>query len=183
MIKNELGGWPILDPNYDENKETAFEKLVRFRKLESKPLFDFYIGPNPKDPSSWIIRVIWKYPSFVILINLKAQKFKIKKLQQASWFFNRKYYNNSKVIEAYKKHMLEVVKYLKPDVVNANEQIERMYNLEKELAMVQLDTDQKRNQTYENYTLTELNQVVPLVSSLNCRFFLFILLLNICYFQ
>ena len=59
--------------------------------------------------------------------------------------------------------MLEVVKFLKPDVVNAEDQIERMYNLEKEIAMVQLDTDQKRNQTYENYTLTELNQVIPLV--------------------
>jgi len=62
--------------------------------------------------------------------------------------------------------MLEVVKFLKPDVANAEEQIERMYSLEKELAMVQLDTDQKRNQTYENYTLTELNGVVPLVSNL-----------------
>jgi len=58
MIQTELGGWPILDPNYDENKETPLQKLVRYRKLESKPIFDFYIGPNPKDPARWIIRVI-----------------------------------------------------------------------------------------------------------------------------
>jgi hypothetical protein len=57
VINKKLGGWPILDPTYDENKETAFQKLVRFRKLESKPIFDFYISPNPKDPASWIIRV------------------------------------------------------------------------------------------------------------------------------
>ena len=62
--------------------------------------------------------------------------------------------------------MLEVVTFLQPKAVDVNGQIERMYNLEKELAMVQLDTDQKRNQTYENYTLSELNQVIPLVISL-----------------
>jgi hypothetical protein len=73
--------------------------------------------------------------------------------------------------------MLEVVTFLQPKAANVNDQIERMYNLEKELAMVQLDTDQKRNQTYENYTLAELNQVIPLVISLKtnlvlCFFFL-----------
>ena len=58
IIKTQLGGWPIIDENHVPNQQSTFDKLVAFRKIGLRPIFDFYTGANPKDPSQTIIRVI-----------------------------------------------------------------------------------------------------------------------------
>lgn len=60
-IRLELGGWPLIDPNYDPNEKSLMQKLIRLRKLDIQPLFLFYLEANPKNPAQAILRVMGIY--------------------------------------------------------------------------------------------------------------------------
>lgn len=58
------------------------------------------------------------------------------KLKQPNWFFTKDIYNNTKTINGYKKFMLSFIESLKGTNENIEQDIQRMYELEKEIAMV-----------------------------------------------
>lgn len=134
VINTELGGWSLINPTYNQDSHTLVDKLVRLRKLNIQPVFSLYLEVNPKIPSQAILR-----------------------LRQPGWFNTKQFYNNSKYEEAYKKYLSIVASSLDTSVTIDSNAIDRMFSLEKKFATYILTTDEKRNQTYSNFTLEKLN--------------------------
>lgn len=60
----------------------------------------------------------------------------IQQLRQPQWFFNKELYANSSVTSAYKSYMLRTAQLLNASNKNLRQEIERMFELEKDFAMV-----------------------------------------------
>lgn len=59
-INRELGGWPILEidpPISLSEKLTILERLIKLRKYDLAQIIEVYVGSNPKDPKTNILRV------------------------------------------------------------------------------------------------------------------------------
>jgi hypothetical protein len=57
-IENHLGGWPLMNSSWGKNdKEDLLVKLLRFHKIGYRPLFEFYVGPDPKIAHAHILNV------------------------------------------------------------------------------------------------------------------------------
>ncbi|CAF0964437.1 unnamed protein product [Brachionus calyciflorus] len=136
VVNNELGGCSLTQANYNANNENTFDKIVKFAKWGLKPLFDVYISSNPKDPESYVVR-----------------------LQQASWFLTKKTYNESDpvVIGAYKNLIKNIFNGILPSQ-DLDQKVDRLFELEKKLALVTLDAEERRKQTYQNFTIVNFNK-------------------------
>ena len=76
----------------------------------------------------------------------------ILKIKQPSWYLNRHYYDKNEFELVYKEYFYKYVSFLKPDFNRNDKRIDRMFKLEKELAMV--------------FNLTLLNTVI--LDVINC---------------
>lgn len=56
VIDNQMGGWPVLARS--QNNFTLFEIMVKLRKMGLNSLIDLYVDFNPKDPQTFILKVI-----------------------------------------------------------------------------------------------------------------------------
>lgn len=116
---------------------TLIEKLVLLRKYGFKPLIDIRVSPNPKNPQTSIL-----------------------KLKQPSWFFNQVYYTDIKFEQAYKKYLLKFVTSLNPMLGDISAQVDRIYELEKELASQQIESN-RRTAGFGNITIDRLSAEIP----------------------
>lgn len=44
---------------------------------------------------------------------------------------------------------------------NINQKVDRLYDLERSIALITLDAEQRRNQTYKSFKISELNAEYP----------------------
>ena len=58
------------------------------------------------------------------------------KVQQPNWFFEKEYYSNQKVLDAYRTFILSVVENLNPNDSMVYKKVDAMLNLEKKFAEV-----------------------------------------------
>jgi predicted metalloendopeptidase len=98
------------------NKYSLLDKLVKMRFYDLRFLVDVYVSSDPKNPSKSILRV-----------------------KQPHNFFSKELYNDSNLTEAYKTLLYKVTE-LMSSLVNSTrnhkEDVNRMFELEKEFAMV-----------------------------------------------
>lgn len=111
-INGEFNGWPILENNSSFENITVLEKLIRLKTVESSQLFELFVSTNPKDPKHNLLRII-----------------------QPSWFFNREYLSNEKILSAYKHFLTTVVNEFMPGT-NLTRDIDAIYNIEMKFANV-----------------------------------------------
>ncbi|CAF0711924.1 unnamed protein product [Brachionus calyciflorus] len=139
FIKDELFGWPILSLNDSSiYLTTPLDKIVKLHLLDTHFLFDFFISANPKDPSTSIIR-----------------------LSQPFWLFNKELYNNPSTVSAYKVFIQKIIQIFSPDNQYLKLDIDKMFELEKEFGLKQVDSNIRRNSHYKNYTINELQLKLP----------------------
>jgi hypothetical protein len=132
-LKTELYGWPILTDTFNFNAVSLLDKLVKLRLYDVRGFFDLHVSTNPKDPSSLILRVlIFDYLEADISYYLHY----FQQLRQPQWFFNKELYANSSVTSAYKSYMLRTAQLLNASNKNLRQEIEKMFELEKDFAMV-----------------------------------------------
>jgi hypothetical protein len=116
-LKNEAGGWPIIHGDA-VTKLALLDKLVKLRMYDLRFLVNVYVSTDPKNPNKSILRV-----------------------KQPHNFFNKDLYEKSEspLIEAYNTLVLRVVE-LFSEISNSTrsykEDVARMFELEKSLAMV-----------------------------------------------
>lgn len=137
IMKNIFNGWPLIDNNFNSTLSTL-ELLTKYRLFGTSTLFSVYVSSNPTNPKNSNIRV-----------------------EQAGWFFNKKYYTQEKIVTAYKSLIKEVVRSLNPLISNLDKEVENMFELEKELGLRRLDVAERRSQPYKTFLLKEMNQIFP----------------------
>lgn len=65
---------------------------------------------------------------------------------------------------AYRSLMHNTIQFLNQDSRNLTVEIDRIFELERKFALLQLDEEHRRNISYQNMTLRELQEQVPDVS-------------------
>ena len=65
LIK-QVGGWPLLDPSWDESQFQWEELYVALRKMNLKPLIDVSVGTDDKDSTRHVITVSMQYDRYFI---------------------------------------------------------------------------------------------------------------------
>ncbi|CAF0711928.1 unnamed protein product [Brachionus calyciflorus] len=136
VLDSYFGGWPILKPH--TKSISIVERMVKLRKIGFKSLIDFHVTLNPKNPQNLILKV-----------------------KQPNWLFNKQYYNDSGFVKTYKEYAKKYVTFLNSSAANVNEQIDRMFEIEKLIAMNLINEDEKRNSTYKNMTIAGLIEEMP----------------------
>ena len=56
VLKNEFGGWPIINQNVDLNVDDL-DLLLKFYKVGHSPFFQMDVDANPKNPDSYSLFV------------------------------------------------------------------------------------------------------------------------------
>lgn len=113
ILNEELGGWPILSGNDYKYKFSLNEKQLILKKVEAAQWFEVFVSTNPKDPKHNILR-----------------------LAQPSWFFNKEYILNQRIMNAYSQLMTNTIKFLNPLSSNFTDEIKAILELENRFAMV-----------------------------------------------
>ena len=115
ILATELDGWPILSSSFDPNAKSAIQKLIDYRKRSVRPFVNVYVTSNPANPAQYVIAV-----------------------DQPSWFFSKKYYNDTLVVSAYKQYITQVAEFMGADKANSayKTEIDEMYQLETEFVKV-----------------------------------------------
>ncbi|RNA08868.1 endothelin-converting enzyme 1-like isoform X1 [Brachionus plicatilis] len=138
FIQNELFGWPILSEDSDYKFVSSLDKMKKMRLFDTHFIFDLMISPSPKFPSTSIIR-----------------------LSQPYWFFNKELYNDPSTVSAYKSFMQKIIELFSPNNRDLKNDIEKIYNLEKDFGMKQIDENLRRNLVHKKFTLRELEIKLP----------------------
>lgn len=133
----ELGGWPLLNGTYDPNEINVVDRIIRLRRVSDRPVVGFSVSSNPKTPTSYLLSV-----------------------SQPTWFFNKKYYSDTKVMSAYKAYIYKTVELLDAGATNPNyrQEIEDMFQLETEFANVIIKFISNRKKISDSLLLIELNR-------------------------
>ncbi len=146
ILEEYFGGWPLLG-QVDQNL-TIYSRLLKLRRIGFKPLIDIRVTPNPKIPNTNML-----------------------KLKQPTWFYSKKYYEEKAFKNAYVEYLKKFVVYLNPSLDDKNdEQINRIFELEKNIANLQFEGNKKIRE-YKNMTIKSLSEQIPYVS-LNFSFIL-----------
>ncbi|RNA08867.1 neprilysin isoform X2 [Brachionus plicatilis] len=138
IMKSKFNGWPLLNQNKSTKSTTLIDLLIKLRKKNSWQLFDLFVSLNPKNPKKYILR-----------------------LSQPEWFFNKENLLDDKLMQAYKDLMITVVKNLNKENLNLTAGVDKMLEIEQKFAMLQLDDDFRRNSTYKNMTIGQLEKAIP----------------------
>ena len=64
---------------------------------------------------------------------------------------------------SYKRFMFDIISYMQPNNKHLTEDIETIFTIQKQFEMLQSDEEAKRNLTYRNMTIAELEKQIPLV--------------------
>lgn len=116
LINKEFGGWPILKEGpFRKNRQALLETMISLRKLDSPQFFEVAVSYNPKNPRRFILRVT-----------------------QPSWFFNKVYFYDEKVMQAYQSLMQTIIQSINSDSRNINDEIDRIFQLEKKFGTVSI---------------------------------------------
>lgn len=140
MLYSEMSGFPIMSDSWSPSK-TVTERLVQLRMLNHRPLLSISVTSNPKNPAKYTLAI-----------------------DQPTWFFSKKYYEDTKVMDAYKTYVTKTIEYLGPSNANYKREIDNLIDLEIELSKVLLSEEEKRNLTYNTYTIEELDKQLPEVN-------------------
>ncbi|XP_067013500.2 neprilysin-4 [Anabrus simplex] len=143
-LLSELGGWPILEPNWDGSRFDWIYLMARLRLYNNDILISEWIGPDIKNSSEFIIQFD----------------------QTTLGLPTRDYYlhtSNKKFLDAYKNFLIEVANLMGAPLMRATAVADEIIDFETELAKITSSPDEKRNVShlYQRLTVGELRQMVP----------------------
>ena len=58
MLNSYYESWPLIDNKFNPN-ERVMDRIIRYERLGSNPLFRFRVGQNIDDPKSRILAVLY----------------------------------------------------------------------------------------------------------------------------
>ncbi|CAD5115683.1 DgyrCDS4635 [Dimorphilus gyrociliatus] len=138
-----MGGWPVVDPNWHEDKWKLETVLTKLRKSHrQKILIRSEVGPDDKNSSMYILQID----------------------QGDLGMPGIEYYSEKrKVFEAYHRYMIEIAILMGATPEKARREMNDVIKFEKRLAEITIPKDDRidTSQMYDKKTVEELQKVVP----------------------
>ncbi|CAB4057310.1 MMEL1 [Lepeophtheirus salmonis] len=143
LLKN-LGGWPVLDENWNSDKFDWIETIAKLRLFNNDILVAVWIGPDGEKSENNIVQFDQS--------DLHLPSFEYYKLGIIH-----------PIIQTYYKFLVDVATLLGANKSRAMEEMMNLIHFEMELANIMIPPHQRRNfsQMYQKMTLGELSISVP----------------------
>ncbi|XP_016921652.1 neprilysin-2 isoform X2 [Apis cerana] len=144
-ILRKLGGWPILENQWNETEFNWKESVYKFRKMGYS--VDYFID-------------------FSIGVDLKNSTKRIIDLDQAALGLSREYLSKGftdKIVQAYYSYMVDISVILGANRTDAEVELRESLEFEMNLANISLPNEKRRNATllYNPMTVRELSKKYP----------------------
>ncbi|XP_011703702.1 PREDICTED: endothelin-converting enzyme 1-like isoform X2 [Wasmannia auropunctata] len=144
QLLDQLGGWPILKPDWDPDKFDWLFLTAQLRLYNNDILISEWVGPDIKNSDKYVIQ-----------------------LDQTSLGLpTRDYFlqpSNAIYLEAYKDYLMRIAILLGASSDNATIDAEELVEFETQLASITSSPDERRNfsELYQRMSIGELRALVP----------------------
>ncbi|CAB0043428.1 unnamed protein product [Trichogramma brassicae] len=144
LLLDELGGWPMLRPEWEPDKFDWLLLVARLRLYNNDVLISEWIGPDIKNSDQYVIQLD----------------------QTTLGLPSKDYYlqpSNARYLQAYKTYLLTVVTLLGASPRTGASHAEELVQFEIQLANITISPDERRNisDLYRRMSLDELRRTVP----------------------
>lgn len=140
-LLQKLGGWPLLQSNWDASGFNLTNTLVQLYFMGKDPLFDFYVGTDIKNSTARILSVDQPF------LGMPGQKYYLVP-------------RNDTILMAYQTLMLSIAKALGADPSTVQADVEAVVDFEIQLANISVPDEERRTKDLEDlyhlYTLPEM---------------------------
>ncbi|KAG6463083.1 hypothetical protein O3G_MSEX013656 [Manduca sexta] len=145
-LLNLLGGWPILDPNWNETNFDWLELMAKLRLYNNDILISEWVGPDIKNSDEFVIQFD----------------------QTSLGLPTRDYFlqdSNKIYLEAYKIYLTKIALLLGGDPQHVKTSADELINFEIKLANITSAPEDRRNvsELYRRMPLRKLEELVPKV--------------------
>ncbi|XP_026830535.1 neprilysin-4 isoform X2 [Ooceraea biroi] len=146
QLLDELGGWPILRPDWDPDGFDWLLLTAQLRLYSNDVLISEWVGPDIKNSNEYVIQ--FDQTS----LGLPTRDYF---LQSA----------NAVYLEAYKDYLIKIATLLGASLHNATVHAEELIEFETQLATITSSSDERRNfsELYQRMSVGELRTLVPQV--------------------
>ncbi|XP_071557180.1 neprilysin-4 isoform X1 [Temnothorax nylanderi] len=143
-LLDELGGWPILRPDWDPDKFDWLLLTAQLRLYNNDVLISEWVGPDIKNSDKYVIQFD----------------------QTSLGLPTRDYFlqpSNAIYLEAYKDYLMRIAILLGASLSNATIDAEELIEFETQLASITSSPDERRNfsELYRRMSIGELRALVP----------------------
>lgn len=143
-LLDSLGGWPVINPNWDESKFDWLNLTAQLRRYNNDILIVEWVGPDIKNSDENIIQFD----------------------QTSLGLPTRDYFlleSNRPYLDAYKEYMRTIINLLGADLESAKHTTKEIIDFEIELAKVTSSPEERTNVTvlYTKMTIEELHNEIP----------------------
>ncbi|XP_018052701.1 PREDICTED: endothelin-converting enzyme 1-like isoform X4 [Atta colombica] len=143
-LLDQLGGWPILKPNWDPDKFDWLRLTAQLRLYNNEVLISEWVGPDIKNSDKYVIQ-----------------------FDQTSLGLPTKDYflqpSNAIYLKAYKDYLMGIAILLGASSDNATIDVEELIEFETQLASITSSPDERRNSSelYQRMSVGKLRALVP----------------------
>ncbi|KAL2725026.1 neprilysin-4-like isoform X2 [Vespula squamosa] len=144
QLLEELGGWPILKPDWDPDKFDWLLLVAQLRLYNNNILLSEWVGPDIKNSDQYVIQFD----------------------QTSLGLPTRDYFlqpSNMIYLNAYKDYFIKIVTLLGASLQNATVHADQLIEFETKLAKITFSPDERRNvsELYQKMSIDELRSMVP----------------------
>ncbi|KAL1123143.1 hypothetical protein AAG570_002230 [Ranatra chinensis] len=145
-LLEKLGGWPLLDANWDDGQFDWIWLMAQLRLYNNDILISEWVGPDIRDSDEYIIQLDQT------ILGLPTRDYYLLPV-------------NEQYLEAYKTYMIRVAILLGATRKRAEQQVHQILDFEIALAKIMSAPDERRNvsELYQRMTVGELSATVPQV--------------------
>ncbi|CAK9819864.1 Nep4 [Anthophora quadrimaculata] len=147
QLLDELGGWPILRPNWDPEKFDWLLLVAQLRLYNNDILISEWVAPDIKNSDEYVIQFD----------------------QTSLGLPTRDYFlqpSNTIYLKAYKNYLIKIATLLGASLKNATTDADELIEFETKLAKITSSPDERRNfsELYQRMSLGELRTLVPQIN-------------------
>ena len=147
QLLDELGGWPILRPNWDPEKFDWLLLVAQLRLYNNDILISEWVAPDIKNSDQYVIQFD----------------------QTSLGLPTRDYFlqpSNTIYLKAYKNYLIKIATLLGASLKNATVDADELIEFETKLAKITSTPDERRNvsELYQRMSIGELRTLVPQIN-------------------
>ncbi|XP_076639917.1 neprilysin-4 isoform X3 [Colletes latitarsis] len=147
QLLDELGGWPILRPNWDPEKFDWLLLVAQLRLYNNDILISEWVAPDIKNSEQYVIQFD----------------------QTSLGLPTRDYFlqpSNTIYLKAYKSYLIKIATLLGASLQNATNDADELIEFETRLAKITSTPDERRNvsELYQRMSIGELRTLVPQIN-------------------
>lgn len=144
VLLDSLGGWPLLDPNWDEKKFDWLELVANLRRYNNDILIVEYVSADIQNSNMNIIQ--FDQTS----LGLPTREYFLKPV-------------NEKYLNSYRNFMMKIINLMGVDELEASDYADEIIEFETSLAKIMSSQEDRTNISflYQKRTLNQLQEEIP----------------------